>query len=114
VHHPIEKRHLAYALAAGGTALVTAPAKAEIVYTPTHMWVDNPGTLFVDLNNDGISDFQPHDFSVFGSTSGSIKQLAVRGAQNPSARVIGRNNGGFQHGTAFPAPYGFSIGLNTP
>ena len=110
----IEKRCLAYALAAGGTALVTAPAKAEIVYTPTHKVVDTPGSLMVDLNNDGISDIKLDDFDVFGSSSGSIIQLGVRGAQNPSARVIGRNNGGFQHGTAFPAPYGFSIGLNTP
>src|SRR6516164_10063463 len=61
----IEKRCLAYVLAAGGTALVTAPAKAEIVYTPTHKVVDTPGSLMVDLNNDGISDIKLDDFSVF-------------------------------------------------
>src|SRR5262252_10034987 len=49
----IEKRCLAYALAAGGTALMSAPANAEIVYTPTDIAVDTPGTILVDLNNDG-------------------------------------------------------------
>jgi hypothetical protein len=104
----IEKRCLAYALAAGGTALVTAPAKAEIVYTPTHKVVDTPGSLMVDLNNDGISDIKLDDFSVFGSSSGQIKQLGVRGVQNPSARVIGKKAGfpfqmvsSFLHRTVF-------------
>jgi len=111
----IEKRCLAYALAAGGTALMSAPANAEIVYTPTDIAVDTPGTILVDLNNDGISDLELDDFSVFGSSSGQIKQLGVRGAQNPTARVIGQKAGfPFSDGVVFPAPYGFSIGPNTP
>jgi len=89
----IEKRCLAYVLAAGGTALVTAPAKAEIVYTPTHKVVDTPGSLMVDLNNDGISDLELDDFSVVASSYGNIKQLGIRGAQNPLARVIGKKAG---------------------
>jgi len=111
----IEKRCLAYVLAAGGTALVTAPAKAEIVYTPTHKVVDTPGSLMVDLNNDGISDLELDDFSVVASSYGNIKQLGIRGAQNPLARVIGKKAGfPFSNGVVFPAPYGFSIGPNTP
>jgi len=110
----IEKRYLAYALAAGGTALVTAPAKAEIVNTPTHKVVDTPGALMVDLNNDRISDIKLDNFDVFGSSSGSIIQLGIRGAQNPSARVIGKKAGFPFSSVVFPAPYGFSIGPNTP
>ena len=109
----IEKRCLAYVLAVGGTALLTAPAHAEIVYTPTQVSV-LIGTIPVDLNNDGISDVQIEDLSLFGSSSGSILGLSVRGAQNASARVIGRKNGLFQAGSVFPAPYGFSIGPNSP
>jgi len=109
----IEKRCLAYALAVGGTALVTAPAKAEIVYTPTNVSTLN-GTIFVDLNNDGISDIKLYDFCRQCTSSGQIESLEVRGAQNPSAFVIGRKSASFAQGTAWPAPYGFSIGPNSP
>jgi hypothetical protein len=109
----VEKRCLAYVVAVGGATLLAAPARAEIVYTPTNVSVQN-GTIFVDLNNDGISDFKLYDVCTDCSTSGSIKYLFVRGAQNPSARVVARKNGRFSHGTALPVPYGSSIGPNSP
>src|SRR5215472_15946226 len=64
----IEVRYLAYALAVSGTALVTAPAKAEIVYTPTNVSTQN-GTIFVDLNNDGISDLKLYDMCTLCTSS---------------------------------------------
>ena len=108
----LEKRSLAYALAIGGTALLTASAKAEVVYTPANVSVQN-GTIFVDLNNDGISDFKLYDFCGDCSTSGSIKYLDVRGAKNPSAAVLGRKPGRNSHGSVFAVPYGSSIGPNS-
>jgi len=58
----VNKRLSAYALAAGAGALsvlALAPsAKADtIVYTPANQTLTN-GTLSIDLNHDGINDFQ--------------------------------------------------------
>ena len=50
----------AYALvasAAGVSLLVlAAPAEAEVVYTPAHQIIRNPGSYNLDLNGDGITD----------------------------------------------------------
>jgi hypothetical protein len=53
----------AYALAAGaagvGMLALARPASAKIVYTPAHIpIVQNKGLVELDLNHDGINDFQ--------------------------------------------------------
>jgi hypothetical protein len=57
------QRLQAYALAAGaagvGILALADPAEAKIVYTPAHIpIVQNGGTVELDLNHDGINDFQ--------------------------------------------------------
>ena len=47
----LDKRLLAYALAAAGAVVLTPSASAEIVYTPTNVRLTY-GTLPIDLNND--------------------------------------------------------------
>jgi hypothetical protein len=106
----LEKRLAAYALAIGGVALTTLPAHAEVVFTKTNRSLTN-GVAYLDLNNDGISDFglaNNSDPSSYGSTR---YLLAIHG-QNTSAAVVGHI--GYRFGTAWPAPYGFSIGPNSP
>jgi hypothetical protein len=97
----------------GGTALVTAPARAEIVYTPTNVSTTN-GSIFVDLNNDGITDFKLYDVCALCTSSGEIKVLLARGAENTLVHMLGRKVNGANPGTAWPVPYGFSIGPNSP
>jgi len=51
------KAYAAAAAAAGvGLFAATPPAEAEIVFTPAHTTFTT-GTLFIDLNHDGINDF---------------------------------------------------------
>jgi hypothetical protein len=108
----LEKRIAAYALAIGGMALATAPARAEVVFTKTNLTLTNGG-INIDLNNDGITDFVLINSSN-PSSYGSSRTLALGHGQDTSARVIGRTSGHFAGGSAWPAPYGFSIGPNSP
>jgi len=62
--HPIlDKNLLAYAAAAGATGVsilaCVVPSNADIIFTPTHVnIVQNGEPVPLDLNNDGIVDFQ--------------------------------------------------------
>jgi|HubBroStandDraft_6_1064221.scaffolds.fasta_scaffold05468_2 hypothetical protein len=80
----------AYALAAGaagvGVLALAQPAGAKIVYTPAHIpIVQNKGLVELDLNHDGINDFQfsnytytehakrsPEGFEKFALTAGQL------------------------------------------
>jgi hypothetical protein len=68
LNRKLDKNLLAYmaaATAAGVGALVGAqPADAEVVYTPANVHA-GPGTYYLDLNHDGINDYQ----FVIGHTS---------------------------------------------
>lgn len=63
---PTHRRLDSYALAASaagvGMLALLQSAQAQIVYTPAHTRIPNEGAFFLDLNNDGISDFK---FSIF-------------------------------------------------
>jgi hypothetical protein len=57
----VERRLLAYAAAAGAVgcgALAGSPAGADIIYTPAHSAIPPFTQLFLDLNHDGIDDFE--------------------------------------------------------
>jgi hypothetical protein len=57
--HDLEKRLTIYALAAGGAGVVllgVRPAAAEIIYTPKDVKLTK-GSLFIDLDLDGVPDF---------------------------------------------------------
>jgi len=59
--HRLDRKLYAYAVvasAAGASILALAqPSQAEIVFTPTHKMIPQRGTLALDLNGDGITDF---------------------------------------------------------
>jgi len=72
----VEKRLLAYAAAAGAAlAAISAPAEAEIVYTPCNtplappIFGHPPSLTPLDLNNDGAADF---NFGMFSTGRGSF------------------------------------------
>jgi hypothetical protein len=66
------------ACAAGVSLLASAtPAAAKIVYTPANAYILPKGTLNLDLNHDGIADFQfSNHLSVFsGGRNSTLKVL---------------------------------------
>lgn len=97
----IENTLFTYAFAAGAAGVsllaLAKPSEAKIVYTPTHQLINSPGSLNIDVNNDGISDFTLIDHaSTFarraGGNTGSLLSygaLIVSGGTN-SNQVVGK------------------------
>jgi hypothetical protein len=60
LYNPLHRDLAAYALAAsaaGVSALVlSAPADAQVVYTPAHVTIGRHGKLLIDFNHDGMTD----------------------------------------------------------
>jgi len=82
---PVQQQLNLYALAATaggmGWLSLTQPAEAKIVYTPAHISIGHNQILNLDLNHDGITDFQFYN-SYYGSIvyRGTLKVLpALRG-----------------------------------
>jgi hypothetical protein len=103
----LDKRLLAYALAAAGAVALTPSASAEIVYTPANFTFTR-GTLPLDLNNDGIDDFTIHNSENGSSSFYTLKLTVSSGSPGASAAVLGRNRQGF--GSAWDAPLNWAIG----
>jgi hypothetical protein len=82
VSRHLEKHLLGYVAAAGAGLLATAqPADAKIVYTPENAVIARNGTYNLDLNNDGIVDFQIVELAK-GTPFGTRQSLFV----DPSIR----------------------------
>jgi hypothetical protein len=84
----LERNLVAYAVAAAaaGMGLTAQSARAEVVYTPAHIPIRPNGPLvYLDLNNDGVNDFQFKN--VFRSESGYSNKLTF------SAAPVGASNG---------------------
>jgi len=92
MHHHLNM----YALAASATGIglmaLTQPAEAKIVYTPAHIKITPHHSLFLDLNHDGIDDFElrdqmagSSDFLEMNPLHGNA--LAAGGGCNPSVGV---------------------------
>lgn len=96
------ERNLAnYAIAAGAAGLglvsVAQPAQAEVVYTPAHITIDDiQRRYFLDLNNDGIRDFDfLYSYGQVGSSY--FVSVGVHGASSrPSNSVqLGKQGEGY-------------------
>lgn len=99
----LDRRLLAYAAAGAGAIGCVPSARADIVYTPAHVVVTNAG-LRLDLNNDGITDFNITNIGSFFS-----RNLEVNGNQNPGAGILRQPD--FE---ALPLSSGAPIGLDSP
>lgn len=64
LNHSLDHKLLGYtaAASAAGVGIMTLalPSRAEIVYTPTHQTIPQGGSIALDLNSDGITDFTIH------------------------------------------------------
>jgi hypothetical protein len=77
----LEHRMLLYALTAGATLAAVAPsAAAKVVFTPSNaVLTQKNGTLQIDLNNDGVTDFVLLDEAFwYHSTNSSVRRLRRR------------------------------------
>ncbi len=63
--HGLDRKLFAYAAAAtaasAGIMALAQPSQAEVIFTPTHQMVPMRGTLALDLNGDGTTDFTFHN-----------------------------------------------------
>jgi PEP-CTERM motif len=83
----VSQRWIAYAVAAGaGILTASQPASAGIIYTPADVYFTS-GTVFIDLNHDGVNDFK---FTVFGQSGSVFQTLKVSGNGNRGAGVVGK------------------------
>jgi hypothetical protein len=88
----LEKRLLGYAVAAtaGAGILSVQAAKASIVVTPVNTTLTN-GSLAIDLNHDGITDFNLVDKDITKSCCFYTQVLRINGDGNVGAAVVGGN-----------------------
>jgi hypothetical protein len=71
------------ASAAGVSLLVlTQPANARIIYTPTHHVIGYPGSYNLDLNNDGKADVTIFETNHATSEGGQVTHLFAAAAAN--------------------------------
>ncbi len=97
ISHELDRNLRWYALAAAGTAGIFGagrPAECEIVYTPVHQQIAPNTTLKIDLNHDGIADFEIKDtFSTsFFSSFGNIAALPLGNQNHIWGHTVGRQN----------------------
>jgi hypothetical protein len=93
------------AAAAGiGLAALTTPAQGEVVFTPAHQEVGRKA-LFLDLNHDGIPDFDIHRTIFALADSAGVLVSSLNGN-----RVF--DSGGFR-GDVANLPSGYAVGPNT-
>lgn len=92
----LEKKLAAYLAGAGaagvGVLALAQSANAKIVYTPTNVKLNNP--IQIDLNHDGIVDFELVEFAGYGhsrllAASPQVSGNAVRGTGEAACGFFG-------------------------
>jgi hypothetical protein len=72
LHHRLNAYAIAASAAAVGLFALGQPAEARVVYTRSHIIIDQNQIYYLDLNHDGITDFQ-----LSNHANGSFFNLAV-------------------------------------
>jgi hypothetical protein len=82
VHHQLNMYALAAGAAGVGVLAWAQAAEAEIIYTPAHHVIGANQTYELDLNHDGISDFElkDHFYTNSGYSDGSLIVLPQKSA----------------------------------
>jgi len=110
LQHQLNMYALAASAAGVGMLALAAPAEAKIVYTPAHIRIKlNHGIINLDLNHDGINDFQ---FSArYGrSTYGGLGEKLWVGPAQQSNQVWGFVSTNWNSLCADPLPRGQRVG----
>jgi len=100
-----------YGLAAGAAGLaiaaLTSPAQGEVVFTPAHQEIGREG-VFIDLNNDGVQDFQIV-FAVFALADSAGVLVSSLGGN----RVLSGTSANGRPGWVANLPAGYRVGPNS-
>lgn len=108
----LDKRFVAYTLAAAGAAAMAKPASAEIVFTPVNISLTE-GVYPIDFNGDGLPEFAIHNYLGPYSSSTYANILKIGGGKGATtASVIGIKNGNSP--SAWDAPINWPIGQSSP
>lgn len=103
VGRSLEQRLLAYLAAAGASLVAAQPAAAKVIYTPINLTIVK-GTVPLDLNHDGVVDFNLLEGRHSGGYGFFTWGLRVNGAGNPGAGALGNYH------SAIALPWGAGIG----
>jgi hypothetical protein len=80
-----------YALAAGvagvGIMALAQPSEAKIVYTPSHIHINNNTVVELDLNHDGVDDFKIQSMTETFTTQGLLPGRSGRRRSELGGRV---------------------------
>jgi hypothetical protein len=92
LNRALDRQLLAYAgaaAAAGVSALaLVQPSAAEIIYTPAQQKIPHGGSITLDLNHDGVTDFTIHSKTGCSITFNCVYQ-ALSVSPNQQNRVVG-------------------------
>jgi len=90
--HRLSMYALAAAAAGVGVLALAPPAEGEIVYTKAHKRINPNTTLYLDLNHDGIADFDLKDIFEASqvSSSGRLSALPARAKNAVWGHVVQR------------------------
>ena len=102
--------HYAAAASAAGVSVMalTQPSEGRIVYTPAHQILPRSSILNLDVDNDGIADYNlvNHAYTFSSGKVLSYADLIVLGGSN-SNQVVG-------NGLAYALPKGARVGSSDP
>jgi len=112
--HSLERRLNGYLLAAGaagaGVMVLASPAEAKIVYTRTHHRIRLGQHLLLDLNHDGVTDFEIY----LSGQSGSRKLRVAPGNTQGTNAVWGRESSRWSAWCAAALSSGIRVGPERP
>jgi hypothetical protein len=112
LHHHLNMYALAASTAGVGMLALAQPAEAKIIYTPTHKWLPINQQFDIDLNHDGVSDFEFNLTSLHRSSYSNCKLTVEATAQSNeiySVLASGRNPvpAALPKGTKIGSKHGF-------
>jgi len=102
VHQQLNMYALAASAAGVGVLVLAQPAVARIVYTPANKDILPHSTIHLDLNHDGIVDFNFKDFRTTNSFGSGTGRLSILPPQQKN-EIWGHSVSGRAYASALPA-----------
>jgi len=113
LHHQLSLYALAASAAGVSLLALPLPSEGKVVYTPAHKWLPVNQYYYLDLNHDGVNDFQ----FILGSTIFSasfVRHMSLRWAASTQTKnaIYSIKSKGFSCAAALPK--GTKVGPHSP